>query len=81
MGPALLPHQPLFMFFISSDPAGLTESLPQEPAQRRAESQPRQVLGTTGRLGGTVIIEVEARHGCVCLAPVASQSFLGLCCT
>lgn len=56
MGPALLPHQPLFMFFISSDPAGLTESLPQEPAgsraQRRSESQPRQVLGTTGRLGG-----------------------------
>ena len=71
--------------FISSDPAGLAESLPWEPAgsraQRSAESQPRQILGTTRRLGGTVIMEAEVRHSCVCLASVASQPFPGLHCT
>lgn len=57
------------MFFISSDPAGLTESLPQElagsRARRRAGSQPRQILGATRRLGGTVTVEAEASPSCV----------------
>lgn len=85
MGPALLPHQPLFMFFVSSDPAGTAESRPQEPtgsrAARRAESQPRQILGTSRRLGSTTTTEAEVRRSCICLACVASQRFPGLHCT